>query len=150
MTGSAAKKKLSFEEISRAIKKLDLPGFDLVVGIADGGIVPACLMAYKIGCPLELMKVNYRDSANKVNKPYPEIIIPPAIEISCAAQILIVDDVSVSGSTLAAAKDRLSDFHVKTMVLIGKADFVLFPEISGCVLWPWALYNHYSKMSGEK
>jgi hypoxanthine phosphoribosyltransferase len=53
------------------------------------------------------------------------------------ARILLVDDVSVSGQTLALARSLLKGYEVITFTLKGKADFVLFPEITACVNWPW-------------
>jgi hypoxanthine phosphoribosyltransferase len=49
----------------------------------------------------------------------------------------LVDDVSVTGSTMRKALDQLKGLNVKTLAMKGKADFVLFPEISDCVKWPW-------------
>jgi hypoxanthine phosphoribosyltransferase len=49
----------------------------------------------------------------------------------------VVDDVSVTGQTLELAKKKLRSSTVKTFVLRGKADHVLFPKIKECVKWPW-------------
>ncbi len=54
-------------------------------------------------------------------------------------RILLVDDVSVSGQTLQAARELLMDYEVTTFVLKSKADLVAFPEIGECVVWPWKL-----------
>ena len=51
--------------------------------------------------------------------------------------LLLVDDVSVSGKTMALAKEVLADYQIVTLVMKGKADYVLFPEIAACVQWPW-------------
>jgi hypoxanthine phosphoribosyltransferase len=52
--------------------------------------------------------------------------------------VLVVDDVSVTGATLSAAREILVGASIITLTCKGKADFVLFPEISSCVLWPWS------------
>ncbi len=81
--------------------------------------------------------------------------IPPCIRspgyFSCINDIkgnklLLVDDVSVSGKTMKMAKEALAGNEVKTLALKGKADYVLFPEISECVKWPWKIYSENSEI----
>jgi len=40
---------ISFTEISKKLKGFRFPDFDMVVGIARGGIVPATLIAHQLG-----------------------------------------------------------------------------------------------------
>jgi hypoxanthine phosphoribosyltransferase len=54
-----------------------------------------------------------------------------------AAHLLLVDDVSVTGSTLETAKKFLPDYITTTLVIKGKADFVLYPDVRACILLPW-------------
>jgi uncharacterized protein len=51
--------------------------------------------------------------------------------------LLLVDDVSVSGATLETAKNLLPDFQITSLVIKGKADFVLYPDVRACILLPW-------------
>jgi len=127
---------LSFNEISKRINKLALTNFDLVVGIADGGTVPASLVAYELGVDLKMIKINYRDNNNKPIHNDPVILSQENI---IDKKVLLVDDVSVSGKTLEAAMKILQGNSITTLTLKGKADYVLFPEISECVNWPWKL-----------
>jgi hypoxanthine phosphoribosyltransferase len=127
---------LSFREISKRINNLILPYFDLVVGIADGGTVPAGLIAHKLGVDLKIIKINYRDDHNKPIYDEPVILSQENI---IGKKILLVDDVSVSGKTLEAAIKILQGNFITTLTLKGKADYVLFPEISECINWPWKL-----------
>ena len=127
---------LSFKEISKRIGDLNLPYFDLVIGIADGGTVPASLVAYQLGIELNLIKINYRDVQN--NPIYDEPVILSQKNIT-DKKVLLVDDVSVSGKTLEAAIKILQGNSITTLTLKGKSDYVLFPEISECVNWPWKL-----------
>ena len=127
---------LSFKEISKRIGDINLPYFDLVIGIADGGTVPASLIAYQLGIELKLIKINYRDVQN--NPIYEEPVILSKKNIS-DKKVLLVDDVSVSGKTLEAAIKILQGNSLTTLTLKGKADYVLFPEIAECVNWPWKL-----------
>ena len=99
-------------------------------------MIPSILAAYKLKCALELIKVQHRDENNE-----PIFDIPQAestkIKNVTAEKILIVDDVSVTGKSLNVVRDLLGQRDITTLVLKGKADHVLFPEIDGCVNWPW-------------
>ena len=128
---------ISFKKIADRVRMQNLPDFDLVIGIATGGIVPASLLAYHLKCDFEVVRVNYRDDNNKPLYEKPLLISPFMAAIPFNTQILIVDDVSVTGFTLDLVKNIFNNYKVKTLVLKGKADYVLFPEISNCVHWPW-------------
>jgi hypoxanthine phosphoribosyltransferase len=127
---------LTMIDIVSRLKSIDLPQVDMIVGIASGGIVPASLLAYKLQKPMQLMHINYRDAQNKPRFPQPQLLQNFTIEPG-RQSILIVDDVSVTGNTLNFVKDLLKNRQCWTFTLKGKADFVLFPEISSCVSWPW-------------
>ena len=130
------KTSLPFSEISRRLRALPLPAVDLVLGIATGGTVPASLVAHQLGCEMQLVHVNYRDETNTPRYPDPVLFaLPPLPE--GRLRILLVDDVSVSGKTMAAVLPRLAGHEVITLVMKGKADYVLFPEVKTCVQWPW-------------
>ncbi|MCC6947931.1 MAG: hypothetical protein IT539_09220 [Bradyrhizobiaceae bacterium] len=131
--------RLEFLAIREALKRAPLPEVDAVVGIATGGIVPAALAAYEIGKPLYVLGVNYRDEANNPRYAAPQItesvILPGDVH-----RVLLVDDVAVSGRSLIAARSLLTGIDVVTMVCKAKskrADIILFPDIPGCVAWPW-------------
>jgi hypoxanthine phosphoribosyltransferase len=129
---------LSFDEISRRLKYLDLPQADRVVGIATGGIVPAAMLAHQMDKPLGWLNINFRDDSNHPRHARPRLL-DDAPQFAAGERILLVDDVSVSGATLNVAKAVLSDQEVITLVLKGQADLVLFPEVSACAIWPWKL-----------
>jgi len=127
---------LDFMEIKNRLKSRNLPQVDLVVGIADGGKVPASLVAWKLELPLLMLKINYRDENNQPRYETPRMLknikIPETVK-----KILLVDDVGVSGKTLTLAKKQLKSLEITTLVLKGRGDIVLFPEIPTCVNWPW-------------
>lgn len=133
-----AKVALSFQEISRRIRDCAFPDVDRVVGIGSGGTVPAALVAFHLARPLSILPVNYRAADNTPRHDRPlllsEIAIPDADR-----RLLLVDDVSVSGQTLAIAREALGRREIVTLVMKGRADIVLFPEIGECVHWPWNL-----------
>ncbi len=130
---------ISFRAISKALENVELSGYDLVVGIADGGEVAAALVSYKIGCDLRIVKFNYRNNDNIPQHPEPVLLSTFTLPANIKS-ILLVDDVAISGKTLNALKKKLfKNQRVATLVFRGKADFVLFPEITTCVKWPWKL-----------
>ena len=127
---------LSFVEISRRLHAVTLPEVDHVVGISRGGVVLATMVAHQLRLPLTVIALNYRDDSNTPRYETPQLLMaaPP---VPGGAHILLVDDVSVSGRTLQAAKACFPDHHITTLVAKGKGDHVLFPEVADCVIWPW-------------
>jgi len=128
---------VSFTEISDRLRSLSLPETDLVIGIGTGGIVPASLVAFHLGCELLIITLNYRDENNTPRYENPVIVNMPEMPLLQDKKILLVDDVSVSGKTLNEALLHFQGLQIKTLTMKGKADYVLFPEIRDCVKWPW-------------
>ena len=127
---------ISFDEIKRRLNNINLPDFDLIVGIASGGIVPSSLVAFISGKELSIMELNYRDENNNPRYDAPKLLNDFKINLS-GRKILLVDDVSVTGKTLDKAKSFLTGNEIYTFTFKGKSDYVLFPEIKSCVNWPW-------------
>ncbi|MCZ6530471.1 MAG: phosphoribosyltransferase [Chloroflexi bacterium] len=127
---------LSLTEIAQRLKAMELPEVDGIVGIAAGGTVPASLVAYQLDRPLSMIQLNYRGEDNLPLYDSPQVIEAQPID-DAQRRVLLVDDVSVSGKTLSAAKDLLGDRAVTTLVITGEADYVVFPEVGDCVNWPW-------------
>lgn len=127
---------LSFTEISCRLHALNLPPVEIVVGIGTGGTVPAAILAHQLSVPLLMFFINYRAPDNQPQRPMPELLLPPQLP-HVGSRVLLVDDVSVTGSTLELAAAQLSNCDVTTLVLKGKADFVVFPDVPQCVYWPW-------------
>jgi hypoxanthine phosphoribosyltransferase len=135
--------KISFPEIKNALDSFSLPEFDIVIGIAEGGLVPASLTANKLGSELAVIKINYRDENNTPKFEKPEIIRPFEGYIE-GKSILLVDDVSVTGKTLEEARTLFKGSRITTFVFKGKADYVLLPDLKDCVNWPWKYSNSFT------
>ncbi|AEL27391.1 phosphoribosyltransferase family protein [Cyclobacterium marinum] len=132
-----SKVSLPFDKISKALNGFAFPPTDIIVGIGRGGIVPASLVAHQLELPLFIASVNYRNDINEPIRKSPEFLDLFETSFPHGCRILLIDDVAVSGKTLDLVKASLKDYSVKTFVLKGKADFVLFPNIKTCVKWPW-------------
>lgn len=103
---------LDFMTISRVLKTFPLPEVDHVVGIADGGIVPASLIAHQINRPMSLIQINYRARDNSPRYPRPVLLSWQPLPVG-GQRILLVDEVSVSGKTMEFAKTFLKEWKLK-------------------------------------
>jgi hypothetical protein len=128
---------LRFKDISEAMYKFNFPDVDLVIGIATGGIYPAILIAHQLKIDFDFLHIHFRDQDNRPVYDEPRILLNPVEKFANTKRILLVDEVSVSGKTMAKARELLKDHPVFTFVLKGKGDYVLFPDIRSCVIWPW-------------
>ncbi|MBL9202894.1 MAG: phosphoribosyltransferase [Opitutaceae bacterium] len=129
---------LSFSAITDRLARWKFPaGLDGVVGIASGGMVPAALVAQRLGLDLRMIALNYRDETNQPRFAAPRLLstVP---DLGTWRRVLLVDDVYVSGQSWHAARDLLPrGIEVLPFVLKGKTDFALIREVDGCVQWPW-------------
>jgi len=128
---------LTFKEITQRLREIEFPETDLVIGIGTGGVIPASLVAFSLGCELRILTLSFRDENNNPLQDSPVVVSKPEDLDLAGKKILLVDDVSVSGKTMETALNVLKGQNVKTFALKGKADYVLFPEIKDCVKWPW-------------
>jgi len=129
---------LTFRNITDRLARWRFPErLDGVVGIANGGVVPAALVAQQLGLELKVIALNYRDEANEPRFAEPKLqsAVP---DLGCWKRVLLVDDVYVSGKSWQAARALLPrDVEVLPFVLKGRVDFALIRDIDGCVQWPW-------------
>lgn len=132
---------ISFTDISKKIGDYQWPDFDVVVGIARGGVVPASLIAHHCQCDLHIIQVNYRDDSNQPRYDSPIILSDsnPWETISKEKKVLLVDDVSVTGTTMDFVLKLFPNHQITTFALKGKADHVLFTDVNSCVKWPWKI-----------
>ena len=129
---------LAFTDITARLAAWKFPErIDGVIGIATGGIVPAALVAQRLGVGLKVLALNYRDDANEPRFAEPKLLAPVP-DLGVWRRVLLVDDVYVSGKSWHAARALLpAGIEVFPLVLKGKVDFALIREIDGCVEWPW-------------
>ncbi len=132
---------LAFTAIAARLARWQFPaGIDGVVGIASGGVVPAALVAQRLGVEMKVIALNFRDEANEPRYAEPKLLsaVP---DLGAWRRVLLVDDVYVSGKSWHAARALLpKEIDVLPFVLKGKTDFALIRDLDGCVQWPWKIY----------
>jgi len=109
--------------------------FEGIVAIANGGIMPAAILHEESGLPMDVVQINYRDHENKPRFPDARLLQDGPAPFP-GKKVLIVDDVSRTGRTLARAREYLSRSAVKTFLINGEADFSLY-RTSECLRMPW-------------
>ena len=127
-----------FEEITARIARWPFPaGVDGVVGIASGGVVPAVMVAQRLGVGLKMIELHYRDAMNEPQFAEPRLIsVVPGL--GPWRRVLLVDDAHLSGKSWNAARAMLPrKVEVLPFVFTGKVDFALFPVLDYCSEWPW-------------
>ena len=126
----------TFDEVMVRVREIDIPEeFDMVVAIANGGIIPAAMINQRLGCEYHLLKLNLRDAMQ--NKLYDKPKLLEEIDFDYKnKRILLVDDRVKTGTTLTFAKELLSEAKtVKTLAVNGIADYYLYNE--SCFRFPW-------------
>jgi uncharacterized protein len=129
---------LSFTDITARLAAWKFPAdIDGVVGIATGGVVPAALVAQRLGLEMKVIALNYRDEANEPRFTEPKLLSSVPV-LGPWRRVLLVDDVYVSGKSWRTARAALpAEIDVLPFVMKGKVDFALIRDVDGCVQWPW-------------
>ena len=130
-----------WDEVTARIKTLVFSdSFDLIVAIANGGIIPAALLNQHLQLPIELLKINYRDAKQQPLYSAPKLLSEISFDVS-GKKILLVEDRVKTGATLEYAKQLLREAAViKTFAVNGKADYALYDE--SCFSFPWIINYH--------
>jgi len=130
----------SFEAVKKHLEEFTfMESFDLIVAIANGGIVPAALLNQKLGLDLQLLKLNLRDSQQRQLYEKPRLLEQINFDVR-GKTILLVEDRVKTGNTLNYAKELLLEAGakaIKTFAVNGKADYCIYDEL--CFRFPWIL-----------
>jgi len=124
-----------YTELDRVLAEMEGERFEAIVAIAQGGILPAALLQQEWGVPMGVVHINYRDHENKPRFADARLLEegPPPF---AGRKVLLVDDVSRTGRTLARAGAYLAGSTVKTFLVNGEADFRLY-QTEECLRMPW-------------
>jgi xanthine phosphoribosyltransferase len=126
----------TFEEVLQKFQTIEInETFDMIVAIANGGIIPAGIINQRLGLEIHLLKINFKDEFQKPRYDVPKLL--KAIDFDFInKKILLVDDRIKSGSTIKLAKELLRDAAtIKTFAVNGNADYPLYNET--CFKFPW-------------
>jgi len=131
----------TFHSLFYSLKEIKIPfDFDIIVGIARGGIIPSSILSFIYEKELFLLWLNLYGEGMPPERVHekPKLMRPFEHDVS-GKKILIVDDLSRSGETIEFAKNILKDkgaSEIRSLVLVGKGDYFL-EEFKGCVKFPW-------------
>jgi len=124
-----------YERFDAVVLKMAREGFDAIVAVAQGGVIPAAFLQQEWGIPLSVVRINYRDSENKPRYEDARLLEEQPFALK-GKRVLLVDDVSRTGRTLARARAYCDGNTVRTFLLNGRADFSLY-DTEECLRMPW-------------
>ncbi|MDD4922951.1 MAG: phosphoribosyltransferase [Bacteroidales bacterium] len=130
----------SFEEVKDLFGSITFnEDFDLIVAVANGGIIPAAMLNQRLNLEIQLLKLHLRDAFQKQLFDKPQLLEDIRFEVKDKT-ILLVEDRVKTGNTLNFAKKLLLDLGAKTVrtfAVNGKADYCLYDET--CFMFPWII-----------
>lgn len=128
----------TFDEVMERFRTIAFEDeFDLIVAIANGGIVPAAIINQRLQKEIHLLKINLRDEYQHPKYDQPQLLAPIDFDFK-GKSILLVDDRIKTGSTIHLAKELMKEANqIKTFAVNGHADYALFDE--ACFRFPWIL-----------
>jgi xanthine phosphoribosyltransferase len=128
----------SFEEVLQRFRDITFDEtFDIIVAIANGGIIPAAIINQRLNTGVELLKINLRDPNQKPKYDSPRLVSPIDFDFKDKT-ILLVEDRIKTGATVKFAIDLLNGAkQIKTFAVNGNADYSLYDE--ECFKFPWII-----------
>jgi xanthine phosphoribosyltransferase len=126
----------SFEEVLQRFRDIEFnENFDIIVAIANGGIIPAAIINQRLNTGVELLKINLRDLNQRPKFERPKLVSPIDFDFKDKT-ILLVEDRIKTGATVQFAIDLLNGAkQIKTFAVNGRADYSLYDE--ECFRFPW-------------
>jgi hypoxanthine phosphoribosyltransferase len=130
-------------QLGMIVSKMKREGYEptLIVGVTRGGLIPAVRLSHKLSVPM--VTVSYSSKEGKGDDKNHDNVIG---DIK-GEKLLIVDDISDSGNTLAELTQLLSSGNeeVKTVALYNKESSVHQPTYFACgipddapfITFPW-------------
>jgi xanthine phosphoribosyltransferase len=128
----------TFEEVMQRFRDITFnEKFDMIVAVANGGIIPAAILNQRLDVGIELLKINLRDANQQPKYDSPQLIAPVDFDFADKT-ILLVEDRVKTGASLKLACELLKGAKlVKTFAVNGNADYALYNE--SCFRFPWIL-----------
>jgi len=125
--------------------------FDLVVGVARGGLVPAVAISHFLDVPLGVVFYSARED----NKSQKSLVIHGTLgKLTKHTNILVVDDIADTGKTLEDIRDCWGKYlNLRFATLHWKLSSKIKPDFYGAEIAndaPWITYPWESIVSDEK
>ncbi|MDD4458841.1 MAG: phosphoribosyltransferase, partial [Proteiniphilum sp.] len=90
----------SFDDVMQRFREVTFhEKFDLIVAIANGGIIPAAILNQRLNLRVELLRINLRDPSQKPRFERPQLVSPIDFDIK-GKTILLVEDRIKTGATV--------------------------------------------------
>lgn len=109
--------------------------FDMIVAIANGGIIPAAILNQRLNIEIQLLKINLRDPRQKPRYDSPRLVSPIDFDFKDKTVLLVEDRVKTSATVNFAIELLQGAKQIKTFAVNGKADYALYDE--DCFMFPW-------------
>lgn len=130
----------NFETLKRLISEFEFSEeFDMVVAVANGGIIPAAMINQRLGKEFNIITISLRDSSQKPMFDEPHLVSQIKFDPT-GKSILLVEDRVKTGASLLKAKQILLELgakNVTTFATNGKADYSLLDV--PCFKFPWLI-----------
>jgi len=112
------------EKIKKSGKK-----YDLIIGIARGGLIPAVALSHILNIPMGVHTVKSYYGKNK-KPPQSDVYVSTTFRINMHTKILLVDELVDSGDSIKESSERLKklDSDIKSMDIA-----VLYYKENSCV-----------------
>ena len=126
----------TFEELLERFRTIVFAEeFDIIVAIANGGIIPAAILNQRLNIEFQLLKINLRDNNQKPKYDSPQLMSSIDFDFK-GKRILLVEDRVKTGASLQLACELLQEAKlIKTFAVNGKADYALYNE--DCFKFAW-------------
>jgi xanthine phosphoribosyltransferase len=128
----------TFDEVLERFRTITFDeDFDMIVAIANGGIIPAAILNQRFDVDIQLLKINLRDNNQHPKYDSPQLLSPIDFEFKDKT-VLLVDDRIKTGASLRLAVELLQGARmIKTFAVNGNADYALYDE--ECFRFPWII-----------
>ena len=128
----------TFEEVMQRFRDIEFhENFDMIIAIANGGIIPAAIINQRLGVEFQVLKINLRDVNQKPKYDNPQLLSPIDFDFKNKT-VLLVEDRIKTGATVNFAVELLKEAKtVKTFAVNGNADYALYNE--NCFRFPWII-----------
>lgn len=128
----------TFDEVMHRFREIEFhENFDMIIAIANGGIIPAAILNQRLGVEFQVLKINLRDVNQKPKYDNPQLLSPIDFDFKNKT-VLLVEDRIKTGATVNFAVELLKEAKtVKTFAVNGNADYALYNE--NCFKFPWII-----------